>query len=343
MRCILYCLILLLAACAPRGEIRYGAPSPAAAVHDVWAVKFRPTQSTAPGQSLPPRPERMQFQRDRVSVPPGHRTGRIEWPDATPDAGRDFVTLSTDSYGDIGRFAAQVARQDPNRSGETMLFVHGYNFTHGEAVYQMAQILHDFEVPSPGVLFSWPSAATPLGYLYDRDSVLIARDALEQVIVALTRDPNRRLVLVGHSMGSLLLMETLRQIAISGSVDVAERVAALIMIAPDIDGELFYSQASRLDALPDPTVIIGSHDDKVLRLSALLTGRSYRLGSKTDRSAVRGLPVTVIDASAFSDGSRDHSVALESPAAIAVLKNMRGNLLPGEISLPPLIKLSGHQ
>ena len=294
-------------------------------MHDVWIANFRPTDPPAQGQRSPPRPDRLSFQRAAVSVPPTHTVGQIEWPDGAPSGLQNFVTIEQQDIPSAADFARRIARADTGATGTTFLYVHGYNYTHGEAVYQMAQIAHDFDVPSPTVLFSWPSAGVPVGYLYDRDSTLIARDQLEEVIVALTRQPGRRLEILGHSMGNLLIMETLRQIEISGSVDIADKIAALIMISPDIDGELFYTQAARLRSLPRNTVILAARQDRALRVSALLTGRTNRLGSETDRAAVRDLPVAIVDTSQFARDGRSHAVPLTSPSAIAILRRAQEN------------------
>lgn len=333
-------VLFALTACATRGVIQYGVPASDGIVHDIWVANFRPTAPPNVGQRSPPRPEQLKFQMDKVSVPQKHQTGIIEWPKGKPDARTDFVTLSTASYHDITEFAAQVARADIADTQNTVLFVHGYNYTHGEAVYQLAQVRHDFEIPSPAVLFSWPSAGKGAGYLYDRDSVLIARDQLEAVIIALTRARGRKVVIMGHSMGNFLIMETLRQIEISGSVDVKAKVAALFMVSPDIDGELFRTQAKRLSALPSPTLIVTAEQDRALRISAFLTGRTNRLGSQTDRAAVGDLPVTVIDASDLGTGGANHDIGLTSPAAISIFKTLREGTLPGKVTLPPLVSLS---
>ena len=65
---------------------------------------------------------------------------------------------------------------------EVLLFVHGYNNNFAEGVYRVAQFSHDLEIPGAVVHYAWPSAAKPLGYVYDRDSALFARDGLERLI-----------------------------------------------------------------------------------------------------------------------------------------------------------------
>lgn len=342
---VLLVLVFALMACAPRGTLQYGAQHPSATIQKIWVANFRSTEPPREGQRSAPRPTELGFQMNAVSVPATHKTGQVEWPKRrrAPNAATDFVTISTQVFPGIGAFASNIARSDRSGTAESVLFVHGYNVTHGEAVYQLAQVAHDFEITSPAVLFSWPSAGSPAGYIYDRDSALIARDQLEQVIVALTRKHGRKLIIMGHSMGNLLIMETLRQIEISGSVDIGEKIDALFMVSPDIDGELFRTQATRLRELPDPSVILAADQDRALRLSAFLTGRTNRLGSQTDRTAVGDLPISVVDVSSVGNGGLGHSVALTSPAAIAIIKTLNRQTAPGDAKVAPLVDLAKLQ
>ncbi len=340
IRLLFFCfLCVCLSACAPRGEFGFASPSPGATVQDIWVANFRPVDPPAQGDRSPPRPERLQFSKARISIPPTHELGQIEWPVGKPNAATDFVTLSIDPIADKKSFARAVARDDSDNTGETVLFVHGYNTRHPEAVYFAAQIANDFEVPSPVTLFSWPSAGVSAGYLYDRDSALIARDQLEQVLIALTQN-GRKVILLGHSMGNQVIMETLRQIEISGSLDIPRKIESLIMVSPDIDGELFYTQARRIRQLPPRAVIIAARQDSALRISARLTGRSNRLGSSTDRRAVRDLPIAVVDASEFKDGQSNHSIGLTSPSAISIFRNIDPGNLPGQVRRAQTVKIT---
>lgn len=179
-------------------------------------------------------------------------------------------------------------------------------------------------------------------YVYDRDSALLSRDTLEQTIVELTRGTERRLVLIGHSMGSYLVMETLRQIALKDSLDIADKVDVLILMAPDIDGEVFQSQVASLPELPNPFVLMVAQQDRALGISSLLTGLRPRLGSQTDRASVGDLPISVIDVSALSTGeSFDHKIATTSPAAISILRRLSDETPLGEANIGELVLLSG--
>ena len=142
------------------------------------------------------------------------------------------------------RCGSQCAASTPGQ--EAVVFVHGYNNGFAKAAYRHAQVAWDYELKGPQIHFSWSSAANPFEYTYDRDSVLIARDALATLLRRLLREDGLRVSLVGHSMGGLLIMETLRQIALSGDRALLDRLSATTLISPDIDMDLFRAQAHAL-------------------------------------------------------------------------------------------------
>lgn len=309
-------------------------------VREVWTVNFRSDIQTT-NRDAPPRPDQPRYQKLGVSIPPTHQPGQVEWPDETPDIETDFVTVEQIGFAGPDQFAAAVARADTSSHNETLLFVHGYNTRHDEAVYQAAQIAEDFDFPIPMALFSWPSAGVTAGYVYDRDSTLISRDLLEQTIIDLSRQSNRKIVLMGHSMGSQLVMETLRQIELKGSLDIALHINAVILMAPDVDGELFRSQVESINRLPSPFILMVAEQDRALRISSLLTGFRPRLGAQTDRTIVGDLPISVIDVSGLSTGSNfDHKIATTSPAAISIIRALNQDTPPGEDNIAELVVLS---
>ncbi|MEM9393444.1 MAG: alpha/beta hydrolase [Pseudomonadota bacterium] len=324
-------LTLLLLGCGPRGTIEMGAPVPEASVQDVYVARFR--QETGQVRNFGERRAGdIVFERASVSIPPTHEIGQVEWPSGTPDARTDFVTVGGEIYPDLASFTRAIAAADRSGEGETVLHIHGYNTTHGEAVYGTAQVAHDLSVPVPMVVFSWPSAAQTKGYVYDRDSALISRDRLEELIVTLARYPGRDLFLTAHSMGGYLLMETLRQIELSGRLDLHREISGVTLLAPDIDTELFRKQAERIGRLPEPFVVIVAKQDRALRFSGGLTGRGVRLGSLTETEELAGLGVTLVDVGTLSDGRRfDHNIANTSPAAIAIFRKVNEISPPGEL------------
>ena len=224
------------------------------------------------------------------------------------------------------RYASQLAflRDLPRPGGrpDVVLFVHGFNVNNAEAVYRLAQIAHDYETDDPVISFSWPSAGDPRGYVYDRDSVIFARDDLESLLLGLSRE-KRRVLIIAHSMGSQLVMETLRQISISGKGRALTSIMGVALISPDIDEDVFLRQSRRIEPFPEPFMIVVSRRDRALGLAALLTGTPSRLGSIKDPSRLAQLPIEIIDLSSIPGGDRvGHSTAFTAPEAIRLLRDL---------------------
>ncbi|MEL6608353.1 MAG: alpha/beta fold hydrolase [Pseudomonadota bacterium] len=313
------CVMLTLAACVNTRVPQMAPPSAAATQHPIHVATLQIPDPTASFFGAD-RVDTASFGRVTIGVPPSHMAGQIEWPplNGAADPDRHFTVSSVERFDSR---AAMIA--DIGRSEETLVYVHGFNTNAAEAVHQLAQIRHDFEIDGPTLSYVWPSAGDVRGYLYDRDSVLFARSDLEQTLDALT-DRGGDVILVAHSLGSLLVMETLRQLALSGDRATLSRIAGVILVAPDLDPEVFKRQAEEIGTLPDPFVIFATQEDRVLRLSSLIYGRSSRLGSIRSSEDIDDLPVTVIDVSDFANGqSGNHLVALTSPALIQLLSNGR--------------------
>ncbi len=320
----IFCLIMvtLLCACAQETTMQMAAPganAAPAAKTSVFVANAR--GSNAEGQIVDRRrADDLSYLAYDVTIPSIHAAGQIEWPNGAADPAQHFTLASSKTFANKTAFLRQVAAHTNER--ETFVFVHGFNTSHDEAVYRAAQMLHDFKVPGPGVLFSWPSAGRISAYAYDRDSVLIARDKLTELLHALTTD-GRRVALVGHSMGSHLIMEALRQLNATDQRVLRDGIAAVLLISPDLDEEVFRAQASATGELPRPFYIVGTPQDRALRLSALLTGKKGRLGSLRDPSAFEDLGVTALDVSAIAEGRGiEHDLLMTSPSAIAVLEEL---------------------
>ena len=315
---IALCLIVLVA-CAPRGTMVLD-PA-AAAIGTVEKVFVGTTRKReADGVFSGGRSEQVAFARYDVSIPPDRAAGEINAPrrNATPNPRTQFLTTSAEIYDTTPEFQADLRRQLAASGGEAVIFVHGYNTTFPESIYRVAQFAHDLKLPGTVVLYSWASSGRPLGYAYDRDSALVARDGLERLIHEVSRAGAKRILLVAHSMGSGLTMEALRSIDLRGDKRALAVLGGVILISPDIDVDVFREEALSIGTLPQPFVIFGSDRDKALRLSAALTGQQERLGSLSDVSRLADLKVTFLDVSAFSKGT-GHFVVGDSAVLIALL------------------------
>jgi esterase/lipase superfamily enzyme len=338
---------VMLGACAPRGAITL-APQ-AAAVGEVVPVFVGTTRgyNAATRSFDASKSESLNFARFDISVPPDREVGDITFPGRrAPDATRDFLTTSADVIADAPTFrddlaAALRARKPGDR--DAVIFVHGFNNTFAEGLYRLAQLSHDLKLPGVAVHYSWPSRGAALGYVADRDSALFARDGLEELIREVQLAGAENIVLVAHSMGSALLMESMRQIAIRGDQSSLDRIGGVLLISPDIDVDVFRSQAMAIGNLPEPFLIFGSDRDQYLNVSARITGEPERLGNLSDVRRLADLEVTYLDVAAYNEGlghfNLGNSPALISligrigdvDAALAQDRRGRTGLLPGVV------------
>ncbi len=349
MRHLAVLFLILLTACAERGVITL-LPE-AADIGHVRTVYFGTTRQTNPetGTFDTKRLRKaVSYGRYDISIPPDRKVGKIAWPKrgAAPDPRTDFLTTQEDLFDDAGAFRANLAgalRENQRGQRDVTVFIHGFNNTFAEGMYRIAQMANDLDLPGVTVHYAWPSAGNPLGYVYDRDSALFARDGLERLLSEVAGAGADRIVVVAHSMGAALTMETLRQISIRGDKRVMGRIAGVVLISPDIDVDVFHEQATAIGTLPQPFIIFSSKRDRALALSARLTGQRDRLGSLKDLSEVADLKVTVVDVAAFNTGDGHFNVA-NSPTLIRLLSRItdvnaafdsdqtgRTGLLPGVV------------
>ena len=261
-----------------------------------------------------------------ISIPPDREPGQIRWPKEgrAPNPRTDFVTAGNvvfDGPSDFRRDLGSAMRSEVGPKRRALIFVHGFNNTFAEGVYRIAQLAHDLDLPRVTVHYSWPSAGQALGYVHDRDSALYARDGLEKLFNEVVAAGAQEVIVVGHSMGAQLLVETLRQMDIRNPGRLQKSLAGVVLLSPDIDVEVFRSQAATFGRLPQPFLIFSSQKDKALRLSSLVSGEPNRLGNLTDLEQVADLEVRVIDIAAFSTGSGHFTIG-DSPELIALISKI---------------------
>lgn len=285
------------------------------------------------------RSETLQRLELTVSIPPSHTPGELQYAYSNPDPRTEFTLAGHTELETQAAFdnrVGQVMDHLPGHQREVVVFVHGYNSTQSESAFRAAQLANDMNLPGAMVIYSWPSKGKTLGYAYDIDSALFARDGLEQLLFELKAAGVKRIVLVAHSMGSLVTMETLRQIDHHKPGWIAKNLGGLVLISPDLDIELFRSQVKALSDPPAPFVVFVSRKDNLLNISARLRGGSTheRLGNISDIDQVTGLPIEIIDTTAFSDNAGStHFVAGTSPAFITMVNEaqMLGSVFGPEV------------
>jgi esterase/lipase superfamily enzyme len=266
----------------------------------------------------------LSFARFVISVPPVREPGSVTWPGPGIDPRTEYVTLEAARLRDEKAFVAAIDHEG-RRTGhdEAIVFVHGFNNTFAEGLYRQAQLAHDFALPATSVNFAWPSSAAWDGYPYDKESAVFATDGLSRTLDLVARSGVDRVVVACHSMGCFLVLETMRIKALRGDETFLGRLHAVVMMAPDIDVDIFRARMHEIGYRGIPVYIFASSDDQALEMSAQLHGRRARIGMITNPAALADLPVTVIDVTGVKgNDALGHSTVQTSPLMSALFNGL---------------------
>lgn len=266
------------------------------------------------------RADALMFSSIDVRIPDTHRSGDVPTSSAQPDPRRQFTAANYQVIPNADAFVREMNAQLMNRSEpqrEVFIFVHGYNNNFAESLFRNAQIAHDYDVRSVPVHFSWASAANFTRYLYDRDSAIIARNGLAQTLQLAARTNTKGIIVVGHSMGALVVMEALRTLSMEKRTAELKKIKGVLLAAPDIDPDMFQSQVNDIEPLPQPFTIVVSRRDRALDISRRLTGGNARIGSGADIAFLQKKNIQVLDISQVDSGG--HSSFASSNTLIKFL------------------------
>src|SRR5215213_4236413 len=265
-----------------------------------------------------------------VSIPPSttRQVGEVQWPQQVPgNPATEFVTLKADVI-DRNQALAwfhRALRTVPKR--QVLVFIHGFNNRFDDAVFRFAQIVHDSDAPVVPILFTWPSRGSVLAYGYDRESTAYSRNALENLLKAISRDPAvGEISILAHSMGNSLALETLRQMAIRDG-RVTPKIRNVLLAAPDVDVDL--AREAMIEMGPKANrpafTLFVSQDDRALAVSRRVWGSEARLGAinpdqEPYRTQLEQANVTVLDLTKLKAGDAlNHGKFAESPEVVRLI------------------------
>jgi len=276
------CLASLVAGCAVRPGPEVLTPvlvaAPGARIETLYVATTRARQIPDSNIFTNDRARETNYAVFKISVPPGHQPGQIEWPLEGPNPAYSFATVDQ-SLLDKGSFERAVAtRSAASKTDHSLIFVHGFNNNFQESLYRLAQMTADTNFSGAAVLFAWPSEAKATGYIADKDAVTASRDQLASLIATTAKSTKGRVTLLAHSMGSWLTMEALRQLRLTGRSDVIAKLD-VVLASPDIDVDVFRSQLDVLGPLDPPMTILVSRDDIALAVSQRLADHRRRVGA----------------------------------------------------------------
>lgn len=322
MRTLFALFLLVLAGCS---EPDYAPVRPDAPRADAPEVFVATTRAKAPdGWFSDERGEGLSYVSVPVNFPADYTPGQRALIRQDPDPESDFWISGKTDY---SRAAFETAlteklRGSPPGKRDVTIYVHGFYNTFFNGVFRSAQLSNDFALNGAKVHFSWPSRGSNTGYAYDRESVLYSRDGLESLLRSVSRVGADRVTIIAHSLGAMLVMETLRQIEISEPGWSYRQIDGLAFVSPDIGVEVFKTQAARFDRLPEDMVIFVSNRDQVLMLSSRVAGDKTRLGSMRNIPVTTEGDLTVVDVSALAGSAASgHFIPATSPAAIKLMRD----------------------
>lgn len=310
VRAVVVPLLMMLAGCATRPGPELLTPTatlvPGARVVTAYVATTREREIAGSNVYNNNRARTSNYAAFKISIPPGHQVGQIEWPSGTPDPAVDFVTAQQEV---LDRKSFEQRLSSGRKDRKVAVFVHGFNTNFQEALFRLAQMTADADLGAQPILFAWPSEATVTGYVADKDAVTSSRDQLAELLSMLTRKAGAgEIVVIGHSMGSWLVVEALRQLRLSGQNAVVGRLS-VVLAAPDIDVDVFRSQMQVVGPLSPPMTLLVSRDDRALALAGRIAGERPRLGTldvddPRVQEAALNAKVQIVDISSLDASNR---------------------------------------
>ncbi|WP_271619085.1 alpha/beta hydrolase [Bradyrhizobium sp. CCBAU 51745] len=216
---------------------------------------------------------------------------------------------------DIGDLVAQTGG-----GGDVLIYVHGFKQTFETAVLDAAHLSDGIKFRGRTMVFSWPSKAGLFDYAYDRDSAMWSRDDFERVLSSLVSSPSGgRVHIVAHSMGTMLTLESLRQLYARYGDTVTGKIGTVVFAAPDIDMDVFSSAIQRIGPLAGKITVIAATNDRALALSGQIAGGMTRVGA-AEKAVIQRLGVRVVDASQEGWGIINHDLFLSNAEVQRVIR-----------------------
>jgi esterase/lipase superfamily enzyme len=204
--------------------------------------------------------------------------------------------------------------------GDVLIYVHGFKQTFETAALDAAHLADGIKFRGQTMVFSWPSKAGLFDYAYDRDSAMWSRDGFERVLQSIVTAPGvGRVHIVAHSMGTMLTLESLRQLYARNGDTVTDKIGAVVFASPDIDMDVFSSAVVRIGPVGRKITVVAATNDRALALSGRLAGGMTRVGA-AEKAAIEQLGVRVIDASDAGWGVINHDLFLSNAEVRRVIR-----------------------
>lgn len=196
-----------------------------------------------------------------------------------------------------GDLLAEVEAATP---GAMALYVHGYYIDFDKGCRRAALLQQNAGLDGRMVWFSWPSDGDIANYVQDEADLYWSVPDIAAVIIDLNaRSPAANGAdIIGHSLGARGVALALAEVAFRAP---ETRVGHVVLLAPDMDFDIFAKLLSRIRPIAKSITIYVAEEDRPLDLSEQLHGYP-RLGQMgNDVTSLEG--VEVIDVSRMPNES----------------------------------------
>lgn len=185
-----------------------------------------------------------------------------------PDEKIEMVRIQEASLEDLGRSIKSLPARD---HGNLVLYIHGYNIDFEKSCRRGALLQRALGLEERLLLFSWPADGNMLKYTWDEAdlvwSVPHIADFLD-LLVAATGEG--KFDVVAHSLGARGIIQALVRLSYRASEKTL--LNELVLIAPDIDIDIFRQELPQLKKLVRRVTVYVSENDKALKFSQEVHG-----------------------------------------------------------------------
>ena len=168
------------------------------------------------------------------------------------------------------QFWEDVTVSNGQNKGNIVVYVHGYNIGFEKSCRRASIFQRNLNLHDRLILFSWPADGNVLNYTLDEADLTWSIYPLEQLLSKLVRRFGAgRIDVVGHSLGGRGVVNALSRMARHGP---APLINELVLIAPDMDSEIFGQLLPEIRPLIRRITLYASENDHALRLSREVHG-----------------------------------------------------------------------
>lgn len=238
----------------------------------------------------------------RINVPRNHSTGELKITHEQRDSSHDYFKILGQKELNLQLLVdfLKKSKRSP------LIFIHGFNVKHEQAVVRASQIAYDLKYQGPIVLFSWPAGAGDsfledklIKKTYDNNfknaqsSVATFKIFVSKLIEAKI-NPN---ILV-HSMGHQVVLPALFDL---GKEKAEMPLGEVILNAPDFESEVFVHNIDVLKNISKRVTLYCSYNDKAMFASETVNSNK-RLGACSYMEGIDTINVSLLDNPTFGLG-----------------------------------------